>query len=58
MNPTSTPTRAGNSFVVLAVIAAATLMIVLDASIINIALPSAQASLGLASAANGRLVRL
>lgn len=47
MNPTSSPPQAGNLFVVLAVLASATLMIVLDASIINIALPSAQASLGL-----------
>jgi len=51
MNPKSTPPRAGNRFVVLAVIASATLMIVLDASIINIALPSAQASLGLSDTA-------
>lgn len=51
MNPTSTPPRAGNPFVVLAVIASATLMIVLDASIINIALPRAQASLGLSDTA-------
>lgn len=51
MTISSTPSRAGYPFVVLAVIASATLMIVLDASIINIALPRAQAGLGLSDTA-------
>lgn len=45
------PSQAGHPFVVLAIIASATLMIVLDASIINIALPQAQANLGLSETA-------
>ncbi|WP_428929576.1 DHA2 family efflux MFS transporter permease subunit [Marinibacterium sp. SX1] len=46
-----TPPKAGHSLLVLLTIASATLMIVLDASIINIALPRAQSDLALSDVA-------
>jgi EmrB/QacA subfamily drug resistance transporter len=47
---TATPTPDPRRWLALAVLAAAQLMIVLDASIVNIALPSAQADLGISDA--------
>jgi hypothetical protein len=44
--PNSTPARANHRWLVLVVVSIAQLMVVLDATIVNIALPSAQAALG------------
>ena len=44
--PTSTPAKSDHRWLVLVVVSIAQLMVVLDATVVNIALPSAQADLG------------
>ena len=45
-SPTQAPPESQHRWLVLATVALAQLMVVLDATIVNIALPSAQAELG------------
>jgi len=54
--PTAGAPQAPRRWVALAVIAAATLMVVLDTSIVNLALPRAQAELGMSDATRGWVV--